>query len=135
MLDRCYNEKTNRYEYYGGKGITVCDEWCNFENFRDWALANGYDDDLTIDRINSDNTYCPDNCRWVDYITQANNRSSCRHITYAGETHTIGEWSRKFGTDYSLFAQRIRRGNMSDFEEYFGFIDQDAVSFKNTKEG
>lgn len=71
MRDRCAREKSSVYKYYGGKGIRVCDEWADsFMSFREWALANGYNDTLVIDRIDSTKNYCPSNCRW---ITQAEN--------------------------------------------------------------
>ena len=75
MKRRCYNEHDSSYENYGGRGITVCDEWRNdFIPFRDWALSNGYSDDLSIDRIDNDQGYGPDNCRWADRITQRANQ-------------------------------------------------------------
>jgi hypothetical protein len=75
MLKRCYIGTSDNYEYYGGKGIGVCKEWRDdFLNFLDWALKNGYQDHLTIDRKDPDKDYCPDNCRWADKFTQAQNR-------------------------------------------------------------
>ena len=75
MKARCYNGKAVEYRLYGGRGINVCDEWLNdFASFRDWALCHGYRDDLTIDRINNDLGYCPDNCRWATMKEQAENR-------------------------------------------------------------
>lgn len=75
MKVRCYDQNFQFYRHYGGRGITICDEWRNnFEAFRDWALANGYEDALTIDRIDNDKGYSPDNCRWVTMVEQNQNK-------------------------------------------------------------
>lgn len=75
MKQRCYNNKTHNYQNYGGRGIDICDEWKdNFPAFRDWSLKNGYADDLSIDRIDNDRGYSPDNCRWADRVTQRANQ-------------------------------------------------------------
>lgn len=86
MIQRCTNPKHNRYHRYGGRGITVCDEWRNdFQAFYDWAMATGYDENApkgqcTIDRIDNDKGYSPDNCRWADAITQRSNQSNNRKV-------------------------------------------------------
>lgn len=108
MRRRCSNAERHEYAHYGGRGIHVCDEWDNsFIAFYEWALLNGYSSGLTIDRIDVNDGYCPQNCRWADDITQANNTTTNHMIEYNGETHTIAEWSRITGIKYSALIQRI----------------------------
>lgn len=108
---RCYNKNEYSYKDYGGRGIIVCDEWVNdFQAFHDWAIENGYDDNLTIDRIDVNGNYEPINCRWADKNTQMNNTTRSHYLEYNGETHTIAEWSKIKGLKYSTFFYRIKRG-------------------------
>lgn len=111
MVRRCTDESTESFPHYGGRGIVVCEEWLNsFETFRDWALANGYLDGLTIDRIDPNGNYNPGNCRWMTPKQQANNRRSNRICTFNGVTGTMAELCDLFKLDYSLVNCRIQRG-------------------------
>lgn len=123
MKRRCYQKQNKRWSRYGGRGIKVCKEWLDsFQAFFDWAIANGYEDSLTIDRIDHDKDYSPSNCRWSGYYEQANNRSNNHIITYHGESKTMMEWSRILGMNYSTLRQRIRSGWSVDdaFEKPIG---------------
>ena len=135
MKERCSDENGVSWSYYGEKGISVCDEWKHsFQSFYDWAMENGWECGLTIDRINNDYGYSPWNCQWVNKIAQANNRSNNRLISYAGEVRTIAQWAMLFDINYFTLRAQINRGDMRDFENYFGFADPNySVYFK--KEG
>lgn len=111
MKERCYDPNYPQRHLYGGRGIKICPEWLkSFENFRDWALKNGYADDLSIDRIDPDKDYEPSNCRWADVYQQANNKRNNVRLTYMGETLTLPEWARKLNLPYSTLADRRRKG-------------------------
>ena len=111
IKQRCFNPNSNRYKNYGGRGISICDEWKNsFETFCKWALENGYKEGLSIDRIDHEKDYDPSNCRWTDEITQQNNRTNNTLYEYEGETHTLTEWSRIKGIKPKTFCTRWRRG-------------------------
>jgi hypothetical protein len=108
MKSRCYNPKASRYEHYGGKGVTVCDEWLNdFQAFYDWAMAHGYSDNLTIDRIDVNGNYEPRNCRWEHPKGQSNNLSVNRKITFNGMTKTLAEWAAVTGINRRTIAARL----------------------------
>lgn len=93
---------------YFERGIRVCEEWADsFEKFQEWALENGYNDKLTIDRINNDGNYEPKNCRWADNKTQANNKRSNRVYEYKGEKLNISQLSEKYNINYSLLRERL----------------------------
>lgn len=110
MKQRCTNPSVYNYCDYGGRGISVCDEWLTFENFYSWAMKNGYSDELSIDRINNDAGYSPENCRWVDAKTQANNRRSNKVIEYNNERHTLSEWSSITGIKAGTLNARLQKG-------------------------
>lgn len=108
MKMRCYNPNYEHFNRYGGRGITVCEEWKNdFVKFYLWAIANGYKEGLTLDRIDNDGNYSPDNCRWATKQQQSNNRSSCVFVTHKGERKTITEWARIIGIKPSTLYARI----------------------------
>lgn len=119
MMERCTNKEHVHYRSYGDRGIGVCDEWKDVKTFTEWALNSGYTKGLTLDRIDNNRGYSPDNCRWADWHTQENNRSNNRHVTYGNETHTVAEWSRMLNVKYATLLQRINRDDMRDFEDYF----------------
>lgn len=107
MKRRCNNPKNNEYKHYGGRGIKVCEEWFEFSGFYCWAQANGYAEDLTLDRIDVNGNYEPGNCRWVDIKTQENNRTNNVVISFNGESHTRQEWSEITGIKYTTIRNRI----------------------------
>lgn len=104
-----HEKKTHHTEGYYDRGITICNEWLSFENFKNWALSNGYTDSLTIDRIDVNGNYCPENCRWVSFKVQANNRRSNKLVEYNGETHTVSEWADKIGMKRKILENRLRK--------------------------
>lgn len=120
MKKRCYLPSNSSYYNYGARGITVCDEWLNdYQAFKEWAYKNGYEDDAekykcTLDRIDSNGIYCPDNCRWVDALQQANNRRDNVKIRLGNEIHTVPEWSRITGISTSAIRWRIDSGWSAD---------------------
>lgn len=110
MKKRCYYHKHKNYKFYGGRGVKVYDEWRNnFQTFYDWAMNNGYKSNLTIDRIDVNGNYEPNNCRWVTMKQQSRNTRRNRYFTYNGETHCISEWCEILGLNYNTINGRLRR--------------------------
>lgn len=118
MIKRCYLKAYKPYKNYGARGITVCDEWRGehgYENFQEWAYANGFDPhapkhQCSIDRIDVNGNYEPSNCRWSNAKEQGNNRRDNHLLTYNGETHTVTEWADIIGMKQITLSQRIRKG-------------------------
>ena len=110
MNSRCNSKTAHFYHRYGGRGITICDEWRSFICFRNWALANGYEDNLTLDRIDNDGNYSPDNCRWADWKTQANNTSTNVYVEINGEWLSFTSAARKLGVNVNTARNRVFRG-------------------------
>ena len=108
---RCYYKKDNAYSYYGGRGITVCDEWKNdFMAFYNWAMANGYSEVLTIDRINNDGNYEPNNCRWITQKEQQSNKRNTHWIEYRGRKFYLSELAKLSGIDVRKLHYRLKSG-------------------------
>lgn len=107
MKQRCGNPKSTSYPEYGDRGISVCEEWLRFEPFYEWANENGYSHGLSIDRIDNDGNYCPENCRWVNNDIQCRNRRSNVRFEYKGYNLTLPEWSEKTGINRSTLASRL----------------------------
>ena len=108
MRRRCADSKQPNFSNYGGKGITVCDEWNgSYKEFYNWAIANGYSDDLTLDRIDNKGNYEPSNCRWATWKEQQNNRSYNNLLTYNGKTQNVKQWAEEFGINYKTLWNRL----------------------------
>lgn len=108
---RCNIESDPAYQNYGGRGIKMCKEWeDSFEAFYEWSLESGYSDSLSIDRIDNNGDYCPENCRWSTYEEQANNRRSCINVTYQGRTQTVKQWCKELGLRTGTVYSRIEHG-------------------------
>lgn len=123
MKYRCCNVNCSNFANYGARGITVCKEWLDEERvnvshrnnptkgflaFQQWALKNGYTDDLTLDRIDNNKGYSPENCRWVSYRVQNNNRRNNLRIQYKGVTKTLHQWCDELNLSYEKIFQRLK---------------------------
>lgn len=131
MKTRCYNCNDRNYQWYGGRGIKICDEWKdNFITFKEWAENNGYSDNLTIDRIDYNGNYEPSNCRFVDEKTQQNNKRTNHYVTYNGETKTLKEVCDIEDINYDRFKYLIRYHNMSVEEAIENTKHREKYMFK-----
>ena len=117
MKQRCNNHKSQKYKIYGARGIKVCNEWNeSYDSFRKWALDSGYKEGLTLDRINVNGNYEPNNCRWVTYEVQNSNKSNNVWIEYKGEKHTATQWAKIYGYDVKVIYQKMERNGISFLE-------------------
>lgn len=113
MKNRCYNHNVPRYKNYGARGIRVCDDWLGedgFIAFNNWAILNGYNDDLTIERIDVNGNYCPENCKWIRKEEQAKNKTSNVIIEIDDKKQILSEWCKEFNIEYGLAHERMYNG-------------------------
>ena len=117
MKQRCNNSNSDYYKFYGGKGIKICAEWeSDFLSFYNWSISNGYTDKLTIDRIDINKGYSPDNCRWATASEQSNNKSDVKYVTYHGAKGSFTDMCRKLNVNRSTIQYRCREHKLT-FEE------------------
>ncbi len=110
---RCFYPKHKEFNNYGGRGISICKEWLDFNVFREWAYTKGYRDDLTIERIDVNKDYCPENCTWISKAQQAWNKTSTVKVLYKDRLLTIQELAQETGVDKNLLRSRIRQQKWS----------------------
>lgn len=124
MKQRCGNPKNPNYHHYGGRNIKVCEEWeKDYVPFYNWSMSHGYKEGLSIDRINVNGDYTPDNCRWTDWETQSNNKRDNVFMEYNGERHTLSEWSKASGIDYQKVRHRFAIGYPPEIVLYKGNLN------------
>lgn len=108
---RCYNQNCRSYKDYGKRGIGICKEWLDdFTNFYSWAINNGYREDLTIERIDVNKNYCPENCTWITLSEQTKNTTRNVFYEYNGEKHLMGEWAKLYNLPFTCVRRRLDRG-------------------------
>lgn len=114
MKQRCFNSKRRDWMCYGGRGITVCDEWLSSENFFKWALENGYEEGKTLDRIDVDKGYYPENCRWATPKEQGRNKRNNVRVTVGGKEYVLSELAETFNILYETLWHRYKYGDRDE---------------------
>ena len=114
MHERCERKSHEYFHCYGGRGIKICEEWNDYKKFREWALNNGYSENLTLDRIDVNGNYCPENCRWATYKEQCRNKRNSVIMESPIEEMTVAEYCEKTGANPFVIYSRIRRGSSKD---------------------
>lgn len=110
IKQRCLNQRCSAFDWYGGRGINICDEWIDYDNFREWAMGSGYKYGLTIERKDVNGHYEPNNCEWIPQSKQSINTRSNRIIEFSGESKSMKEWADETGIKYDTLEGRLRRG-------------------------
>ncbi|MGF7185540.1 hypothetical protein GGQ84_001631 [Desulfitispora alkaliphila] len=116
MRQRCQNPNNSDYYLYGERGIEVCEEWTDYATFKEWAIENGYQEGLMLDRIENEKGYQPDNCRWATQEEQSNNRSTNVHVQIEGEEMTLAQAANKYGLKYTTVVSRYHRQGLRGTE-------------------
>ncbi len=130
MKTRCYNPNVPGFKHYGGRGITVCEEWeGDFVNFYNWAVETGYNDELTIERVDVNRNYDPDNCMWVEANEQSKNRRGNIYIELNGKTETLRGWCNELGLPYKIVHQRMKRRNLNPKENLKWYMNKHEVQY------
>lgn len=132
MKSRCYNPNDKAYRWYGEKGIKICDEWINNPKlFEEWALNNGYEDNLTIDRLDENKDYCPENCVWITNIDNSKYKSTTSLIDVDNQIYTGREWSEKLGLGTNIINTYIRKYGRENTKEFIRrFLNNPEMKFK-----
>lgn len=132
MKARCYNKNRWNYQYYGARGIKVCDEWKNdYQKFKKWSLENGYQNNLSIDRIDTNGNYEPSNCRWVTDKEQKNNTRRNHYITYKGKTQSMSKWAEELNISYTVLRARINRSKCAIEKAFTTPVNNELKRDKN----
>ena len=124
MIQRCCNPNAKNYPRYGGRGITICEEWKEFKNFYDWSKISGYTDNLTIERLDNNGNYCPENCTWITKQNQMRNTRRNHYIKYNDEELTLTEWARKFDMNVETLRYQVNHNNFKSFVSYYNKIKE-----------
>ena len=130
MKERCANPNNKRFQRYGGRGISVCQEWLDFSAFQAWALVSGYTNGMTIDRVNNDGNYEPGNCRWATRAQQNRNYSRNRMLTFNGKTQCVRDWAHELGINGTTILFRLKSGKTT--EEALTKTDLRSIRFKRS---
>lgn len=139
MHDRCENPQNINYQYYGEKGIKVCDEWKYDENginnFVEWSISNGYDSNLEIDRKDNNGNYCPQNCRWVTHKINCNNKSDNRNVDYNGVRYTVSELAEKFEINKNTIIERLNKNiDPVNYKKDYQYLKRKVYQFTKDKQ-
>ena len=130
MKNRCYNSNCKDYKRYGKKGIKIYDEWINNPlSFEEWALSNGYNDGLTIDRIDENKDYCPENCRWITLEDNSKWKSTTNKIEVNGITDSGRGWSKRLGYGVNYINKYIKNNGIDKTVE---FIQKEILNMKKS---